>query len=90
MAKGPLGFHGGEKKDPAVVDSWERNSPGKEITYTIRTVPSKMAHIYHCQIIQKMQGRSATEKIIGGKPLSRAEVEKLPKFVKLLAGSLPL
>jgi hypothetical protein len=78
MAKGPLGFHGGEKKNPAVVDSWERNNPGKEITYTIRTVPSKMAHIYHCQIIQKLQGevgnrednRRQTVKPSGGRKTS--------------------
>jgi hypothetical protein len=89
MAKKLFGFHV-DKTDPNLVDEWGIKSPGKTITYRIRTGPSKMAYIYHCQIIEKMQGKSATETIIGGKPLSRTEVEKLPKFVELLAGSLPL
>lgn len=90
MMKGLFGFRGGEKKDTTLVDSWEQNSSGKTIIYTTRTVPSKMAYIYDCQIVEKMQARSANETIIGGEQLSRAAVEKLPKFVKLLTGSLPL
>jgi hypothetical protein len=66
MTKGPIGFHGTENIDPNLVDSWERNSPGKEISYEIRTAPSKLAYIYYCQIVEKMQGRSATETILGG------------------------
>jgi hypothetical protein len=57
MTKGPLGFHGGGKKKPTLVDSWETKSPGKTIIYTIKMTPSRTAYVYECLVVEKSQRR---------------------------------
>jgi hypothetical protein len=46
--------------------------------------------VYECLVVDKSQRKFASETFEGSEPLSRAEVEKLPKFVTLLAGTLTL
>jgi hypothetical protein len=65
-------------------------SPGKTIIYTIKIMPNRTAYVYECLVVEKSQRKFASETLEGSEPLSRAEVEKLPKFVKLLAGTLTL
>jgi hypothetical protein len=88
MTKGTFGFHGAPK-DSTLIDEWFVDTPGRTVTYTIRTGPSKMAYVYDCQLFENKHASSASETIFG-KRLSRAAVEKFPKFVSLLAGTLPL
>ena len=57
MTKGPLGFHGGGKKKPTLVDSWETKSSGKPIIYTIKMTPSRTAYVYECLVVEKSQRR---------------------------------
>ncbi len=48
-----------------------------------------MAFVYGCQLFENEHASVASETIFG-KQLTRAAVEKLPKFVSLLAGTLRL
>ena len=57
--EGPLGFHGGGKKNPTLVDSWETKSPGKTIVYTIKMTPSRTAYVYECLVVEKSQRKFA-------------------------------
>jgi hypothetical protein len=76
-------------KDPALVDEWHVDSPGRTVTYTISAGISNLVFVYDCQLFENMHTSSASQTIVGDQ-LSRVAVEKLPKFVSLLAGELPL
>jgi hypothetical protein len=88
MTKGTFGFHPAPK-DPTLLDEWFVDTPGRTVTYTIRDGPRKMAFVYACQLFENDRASIASETIFG-KQLPRTAVEKLPKFVSLLAGKLPL
>jgi hypothetical protein len=87
MTKGTFGFHG-TPKDPALVDEWYVDSPTRTVTYTIRIGSLKTAFVYDCQLFENEHASSVSETIFG-KQLPRAAVEKLPKFVALLADAPP-
>jgi hypothetical protein len=88
MTKGTFGFHGAPK-DPTLLDEWFVDTPNRTVTYTIRTGPSKLIFVYACQLFENDRTSSISETILG-KQLGRAAVEKLSKFVSLLAGTLRL
>ncbi len=48
-----------------------------------------MAFVYDCQLFENRHASAASETMFG-EQLTRAAVEKLPKFVSLLARALPM
>jgi hypothetical protein len=89
MTENSFGFQGGVS-DPRLVDEWHTHHAHKAVMYTVRSDPSKTAYIYTCCIIEEGKERAASETQFGTVILTRNEVERLPRFVDLLAGTLPL
>lgn len=76
--------------DPRLEDEWQIDRAPRTVMYTVRSGPSKMASIYGRRIIDTGPERTASETPSGTVILTRNEVERLPRSVDLLSGTLPL
>lgn len=73
-----------------LVEEWQIHRGPRTVMCTVRSGPSEMAYIYSCRIIDRGQEWTVSETQFGTVILTRNEVERLPRFIELVAGTLPL